>query len=130
MSRRMLLLIALLLPGLFSSVLLPLSDARADGAVATVTPDAGDFSTTFTFSVAGMTPGHAVSIVLFDSAGNRYSYQRDGVDQAIVVADDGTAAVQVRAGTDLPGSVPGSWRVIFTEEETGYAATIQFDISP
>jgi hypothetical protein len=129
MSRRIsLLLLSLLL--LAAAGLQPGHRAAADGAFATVTPEAGDLSTAFTFSVTGMTPGHAVSIVLFDSAGNRYTFQRDGVDQAIVIADDGTAAVQVRAATDLPGAVPGTWQVVFTEDETGYVATIPFDVSP
>ncbi len=129
MSRRFLLLFALLLLGLIGRAGLPAHSARADGPFATVTPDAGDLSTTFTFSVTGMIPGHAVSIVLFDSAGNRYAYQRDGVDQAIVIGDDGTASVQVQPGTDLPGAVPGKWRVVLTEQETGATATIPFDVS-
>lgn len=103
--------------------------AHADGAMASVSPGDGDMRTAFTFSVTGMTPGHAVLIALYDNNGNRYTYQKDSVDQAIVVDDSGAASVQVTPGTDLPGSVAGAWRATFTEEETGYNATVPFSVA-
>lgn len=101
--------------------------ARAQGE-ATVSPPSGSLNLSFAFSVSGITPGHAIAIVLFDGAGNRFTYQQDGVDQAIVVDGNGVASLSVTPATDLPGAVAGAWRAVFTEEETGYVATIPFDV--
>lgn len=104
--------------------------ARADGGMATVTPDSGTMSTSFTFSVSGMTPGNGIDIMLVDGAGAHFTYQQTGTAQALVVQDDGTASVSVTPGRDLPGAQPGAWTVTFTEEETGYFVTIPFDVGP
>lgn len=104
--------------------------APASGPTASVDPGGGTLRTTFTFSVTGMTPGHGVLVTLTDGAGNRFTYQKDGVDQAIVVDTQGNASLQVTPATDLPGSMVGAWRAVFTEEETGYTATVPFDITP
>ena len=97
--------------------------------VATVAPDSGTMATTFTFSVSGMTPGHGIEITVIDGVGNRFTYQQNGVPQALVVGPDGTTAVSLVPGRDLPGAQSGSWTVAFTEEETGYVATIPFDVA-
>jgi hypothetical protein len=85
--------------------------------------------TLYTFSVSGLLPGHGVTLALFDGAGSRFTYQKDGIDQAIVVDDSGNAAVTMMPGRDLGGAVPGAWKVVFFEEETGYSVTIPFDIA-
>ena len=100
------------------------------GGNATVAPDGGSMLTQFVFSVTGLTPGHGVDIVLFDDADQRYTYQKDGVDQAIVVDDNGAAAITMVPGRDLPGSKSGNWRAIFLEEETGDTVTIPFTVAP
>ncbi|HZQ34911.1 MAG TPA: hypothetical protein VFD32_03185 [Dehalococcoidia bacterium] len=100
------------------------------GGNATVSPDGGNMQTQFVFSVTGLTPGHGVDIVLYDAAEQRYTYQKDGVDQAIVVDDGGAAAITMVPGRDLPGSKPGNWRAVFLEEETGNTVTIPFTVAP
>jgi hypothetical protein len=102
----------------------------ADGAAASVTPGDGDMRTGFVFAATGLTPGHAILITLYDSSGNRYTYQKDGVDQAIVVDDSGAVSLQVTPATDLPGSVPGDWQAYFMEEESGYTASVPFTVAP
>lgn len=102
--------------------------ARGD-EVASVSPGGGTMETLFTFSVSGMTPGHGIEISVIDGGGNRYTYQQNGVPQALIVGPDGTTAVSLVPARDLPGSVPGTWTVTFLEEETGYVATITFDVS-
>jgi len=103
---------------------------NADGPAASVTPGDGDMRTAFVFAATGLTPGHAILITLYDSSGNRYTYQKDGVDQAIVVDDSGAVSLQVTPATDLPGSVPGEWQVYFMEEESGYTASVLFTVAP
>jgi hypothetical protein len=97
--------------------------------VATIAPDSGSMSTSFTFSVSGMTPGHGVEITVIDGTGNRFTYQQNGTPQALVVGPDGSTAVALVPGRDLPGSQPGGWTVTFTEEESGNVATIPFSVS-
>ncbi|HLZ71755.1 MAG TPA: hypothetical protein VKV26_17770 [Dehalococcoidia bacterium] len=99
------------------------------GGNATVAPDGGNMTTQYVFSVTGLTPGHGVDIVLFDDAEQRYTYQKDGVDQAIIVDDTGAAAIVMVPGRDLPGSKPGQWRAVFYEEETGNTVTIPFAVA-
>lgn len=106
----------------------PAGHVRADES-AGITPDAGTLHTTFTFSVSGMTPGHGVSIAVYDAAGVRYTYQKDGVDQALVVDDAGNAAIQITPAIDLGDAAAGSWKAVFVEEETGNSVTILFDVS-
>jgi len=102
--------------------------ARGD-QIASVSPGGGTMETLFTFSVSGMTPGHGIEISVIDGGGNRYTYQQNGVPQALIVGPDGTTAVSLVPARDLPGSVPGTWTATFLEEETGYVATITFDVS-
>jgi hypothetical protein len=102
--------------------------ARADSA-ATVSPDAGDMQTLFIFSASGLTPGDGVIIAVFDAVGNRFSYQKGGVEQALVVDDSGAVAVALTPA-GLGGAMPGDWRAVFQEEETGYTATIPFSVTP
>ncbi|HZU77367.1 MAG TPA: hypothetical protein VFA70_11425 [Dehalococcoidia bacterium] len=99
-------------------------------ATASISPGGGDLHTAFTLRVQGLTPGDGVDIVLYDGAGTRFSYQQDGIEQAIVVDDSGNASLTVTPAIDLPGSVAGTWTAVFTVEETSYTATIQFLVSP
>ncbi len=99
------------------------------GGNATIAPDGGNMLTQFVFSVTGLTPGHGVDIVLYDDSEQRYTYQKDGVDQAIIVDDTGAAAITMVPGRDLPGSKPGQWRAVFFEEETGNTVTIPFVVT-
>jgi hypothetical protein len=122
--------LALLLGALFFCCWLSVARVAHAGGNATVSPDGGTMQTQFVFSVTGLTPGHGVDIVLYDDAGQRYTYQKDGVDQAIVVDDSGAAAITMVPGRDLPGSKPGNWRAVFLEEETGDTVTIPFTVSP
>ncbi len=121
---------ALLLGALFFCCWLSVARVAHAGGNATVAPDGGTMQTQFVFSVTGLTPGHGVDIVLYDDANQRYTYQKDGVDQAIVVDDSGAAAITMVPGRDLPGSRPGNWRAVFLEEETGNTVTIPFTVSP
>ncbi len=120
---------ALLLGVLLFCCWLSVARVAHAGGNATVTPDGGTMQTQFVFSVTGLTPGHGVDIVLYDDADQRYTYQKDGVDQAIVVDDSGAAAITMVPGRDLPGSRPGNWRAVFLEEETGNTVTIPFTVS-
>ncbi|MHB8575990.1 MAG: hypothetical protein ACYDCQ_11740 [Dehalococcoidia bacterium] len=135
MFRRFSLVLALALLFVTGSVaprlITPGNSARADStAMASVFPDSGTLSTNFTFSASGLTPGHAVDIALFDAVGNRYTYQKDGVDQGIIIDQSGNAALNVTPATDLSGPTAGPWRAVFQEEETGLTATIVFNVSP
>ncbi len=124
-------LILLTLSLLFSFAALtsaPAGRVHADENAA-VAPDSGTLQTTYTFSVSGMTPGHGISIAVYDAAGMRYTYQKDGIDQAIVVDDNGNASLQITPATDLGGPAPGTWKAVFVEEETGNSVTIPFDVS-
>lgn len=127
LSRAALLVVALLL---FAAFVPAARIARGDGGLASVSPASGTMNTTFTFGVSGMTPGRGVDLMLIDGSGANFTYQQNGVPQALVVQVDGSTAVSVTPATDLPGSVPGSWNVTFTEEETGYNVTIPFDVTP
>jgi hypothetical protein len=100
------------------------------GGNASVGPDSGSLFTQFTFSVNGLTPGHGVDIVLYDGDDNRFSYQQNGADAAIVVDDGGNASISMIPGRDLPGAKPGNWKAIFLEEETGMTVTIPFAVAP
>lgn len=120
-------LLALIL--LFATALLGATHIARGDQVATVAPDSGTLATTFTFSVSGMTPGHGIEITVLDGAGNRFTYQQNGVPQALIVGPDGTTAVSLVPGRDLPGAVPGNWTANFTEEETGYVASIPFTVT-
>lgn len=122
--------LALLVGALFLCCWLSVARVAHAGGNATVAPDGGSMQTQFVFSVTGLMPGHGVDIVLFDDAEQRYTYQKDGVDQAIVVDDTGAAAITMVPGRDLPGSKPGQWRVVFLEEETGNTVTIPFTVTP
>jgi hypothetical protein len=104
------------------------STARADG-VATVSPASGSLYVQYTFSVSGLTPGNTVSIDLYDGAGTRFTYQKNGVDQVFVVGDDGTVSVSIVPATDLDNPVSGTWRAVFQEQETGANVTIQFEVT-
>jgi hypothetical protein len=106
----------------------PAGRVRADES-ATISPDSGSLRTTFTFSVSGMTPGHGISIAVYDAAGVRYTYQKDGIDQAIIVDEGGNASLQITPATDLGDPASGTWKVVFVEEETGNSVTIPFAVS-
>jgi len=102
--------------------------ALAD-ASASVTPGGGDMHTSFMLAAGGLQPGDAVQIVIFDAAGSRFTYQVNGVEQAIVVDSTGSASLTVTPATDTPGSQAGNWTAVFTEQETGFTATLHFDVS-
>lgn len=129
LRRTGLFVLALILLCSFSAISsTPAVHVHADES-AGVAPDTGTLQTTFTFSVSGMTPGHGVSIAVYDAAGTRYTYQKDGIDQAVIVDDGGSASLQITPATDLGDPAPGSWKVVFVEEETGNSVTIPFDVS-
>lgn len=121
-------LLALALFALFACV--AMTRVAHAGGNASVAPDAGNMLTSYTFSVSGLNPGNGVDIVIFDAAESRFTYQKDGVDQAIVVDQNGNAAIAIVPGRDLPGAKPGGWRVVFTEEESGNVVTLTFTVSP